>query len=70
MFKIQPESTEEQNISMVDKKSSGIAGYKVKLCAPLPRKLSCSFCQLLMRNPIPTIRGELACEDCYEEGLR
>lgn len=40
-------------------------GYKVNLCEDVNDTLLCPFCKLLMRNPVQTFRGELACEYCY-----
>ena len=40
-------------------------GYKVCLCEDVNDALLCPFCKLLMRNPVQTFRGELACEYCY-----
>ena len=40
-------------------------GYKVNLCHDVGCTLLCPFCKYLMRNPVQTFRGELACEYCY-----
>ena len=40
-------------------------GYKVTLCEDVQDTFLCPFCKLLMRNPVQTFRGELACEYCY-----
>ncbi|XP_057315097.1 TNF receptor-associated factor 3-like isoform X2 [Hydractinia symbiolongicarpus] len=42
------------------------SGYEVLLVDPLPERLKCPLCKKLMRNPIQTYRGELACEYCYQ----
>ena len=46
-------------------KLTSIGGYKVSLCEDVQDTLLCPFCKLLMRNPVQTFRGELACEYCY-----
>ena len=48
-------------------------GYNVNLlkdCDVVKNKLLCPFCNLLMRNPVQTCRGELACIDCYKQAKR
>ena len=44
-------------------------GYDIELVGSLPTKLLCPFCKFLMRDPIQTFRGELACEYCYKQAL-
>ena len=45
-------------------------GYHLELVETLPIKYLCPLCKRLMRDPIQTFRGELACEHCYKEALR
>ena len=45
-------------------------GYKVTLCEDVKYTLLCPFCKLLMRNPVQTFRGELACEYCYTQAQK
>ena len=45
-------------------------GYKLELVSEFPTKFRCPFCEHLMRDPIQTSRGELACGSCYMEALR
>ena len=47
-------------------------GYDVKLCDnnKVFQKYKCPLCFLLLRHPIQTERGELACEYCYNETKR
>ena len=44
-------------------------GYDIELVDSLPTQFLCPFCKLLMRNPIQTFRGGLACEYCYKHAL-
>ena len=41
----------------------------VYLVEPLPERFRCPLCMKLMRNPVQTIRGELACENCYKSNI-
>ena len=47
-------------------------GYDVKLCDnnKVFQKYKCPLCFLLLRHPIQTERGELACEYWYNETKR
>ena len=47
-----------------------IGGYDVLLASTLPARYRCPLCQLLLRNAVQTIRGELACESCYMNSRR
>ena len=43
-------------------------GYDVHLCNLKEfEKYQCPLCKYLIRHPIQTERGELACEHCYHE---
>jgi len=48
------------------KRRHGSSGYKVKLCEKADEKYMCPLCSKLMRNPVQTYRGILACASCYE----
>ena len=49
-------------------------GYNVKLWDEgdvlKNEKFICPFCKLLMRNPVQTCRGELACSSCYQHAKK
>lgn len=45
-------------------------GYNVNLCEAVKDGLSCPFCELVMRTPIQTYRGEVACRYCYKQAKR
>ena len=57
-----------QSIS-VDKKNTE-RRHSLKLMDKVPEELKCPLCEKLLREPIQTVRGELACEDCYVEKKR
>lgn len=40
-------------------------GYELQLIEPLPERLKCSLCGKLMKKPLQTCRGEIACHSCY-----
>lgn len=40
-------------------------GYELQLIEPLPERLKCSLCGKLMKKPLQTCRGEIACYSCY-----
>ena len=40
-------------------------GFEVNLTGELPRRLQCPLCHKLMRKPLQTARGEVACSACY-----
>jgi len=44
-------------------------GYDVYLVEPINKRFQCPLCNKLMRDPIQTIRGELACEYCYTKNF-
>lgn len=47
------------------------AGYKVTLCEKVDeRRFKCPLCFRLMRDPVQTYRGQLACAYCYKEAKR
>ena len=53
----------------VGKKSSkgGNGGYDVTLCEESgSEKFLCELCRYILKEPIQTIRGHLACALCYE----
>jgi len=40
-------------------------GYKITLVEGLPSRLTCPLCRRLMKKPLQTHRGEIACTSCY-----
>lgn len=55
-----------RQLSIEKVQERGESGYEVLLVKTLTERLTCPFCMKLMRNPIQTFRGELACEYCYQ----
>ncbi|XP_057304946.1 TNF receptor-associated factor 5-like isoform X2 [Hydractinia symbiolongicarpus] len=49
---------------------SHIRGFDVKLVSSVTGRYKCSMCKLLLREPIQTFRGELACGSCYSYARR
>jgi len=62
-MEIQDDDNDRNNLT-------NIGGYKVSLCGDVQDTLLCPFCKLLMRNPVQTFRGELACEYCYVQAQK
>ena len=60
----------QRNLYMERHRDHSARGYDVELVEEIPERLKCPLCETLMRDPIQTIRGELACEICYESNLR
>lgn len=46
------------------------AGYNVNLCKKVDQRLICPLCSRLIRNPVQTFRGVLACASCYQHAKR
>ncbi|XP_057295437.1 TNF receptor-associated factor 3-like [Hydractinia symbiolongicarpus] len=56
--------------SLCSTASSDLQGYDVLLQDGKQHGyLQCPLCKKLMRNPIQTFRGELACETCYKNAM-
>lgn len=71
MLKPGKKNTQKETIVVMDscddqKKS----GYEVNLIDDLPQRLKCPLCKSLIRSPIQTQRGELACQFCYDVNKR
>ena len=52
------------------KRRDFIAGYNVNLCEKVDQRFICPLCSRLLRNPVQTFRGVLACASCYQHAKR